>query len=788
MRVPLTWLRQYVELPLETQKVADLLANLGFPVNGIEKRPQISGVVVGRIVELEKHPNADRLQVGKIDVGAGHPLTIATAATNVAPGQVIAVATIGAQLPHLKIERRKMRGLESEGMMISADELALPPEWFEDGILQLDQQTPLGVDAVEYFGLGADVLDVDVTSNRVDAMSVIGLARELAASLRQPLRLPDFTNPGSGDDAGGAPRVSIESPDCIRFVAQRFDGVRVGTAPAWMRIRLALAGQRPINTIVDISNYVMLETGQPLHFYDEARVAGGHLIVRDAKPGEKLVTLDGAEQTLQPGALVIADERGALGLAGLKGGKSSEVSDSTTSVLLESATFNGPRIRRMSTTLLLRTDAGTRHEKSLAPILGDYGAARAAQLMAQAGARAYAPRAFGAPLEPSKPIDFPLDDVRRLLGFDLTVEEVREALDALGFALGDQHDRRLTVTPPPWRRDITIAADVLEEIARMAGYDRLRAEIPAIADHAIVSRDYLLERKIARTLASLGYHEIISYALHGAGVFEKLARAGVEPSSAPVEIRNPLSEDQRYLRYALGPGMLDYAARLDRPLRIFEIGRVFYLEDAQPMETPTLAFALATEPIDEPPWRDTTFLRIKGECEELVHALTGRRDFDTVPDVRNGLHPGKTAVLLVDGREIANIGRIDPRVCKAFGVRLPMYVANIYLENIPDYATPLYAAPSKFPSTYRDLALLCDVDVHAASIERCIRTALGALCTSARVFDEYRGPQVPQGRKSLAARITLQLADATITDAQADAAVAKTLDALRDELGVALRA
>ncbi|MDP9110935.1 MAG: phenylalanine--tRNA ligase subunit beta, partial [Candidatus Eremiobacteraeota bacterium] len=538
MRAPLAWLRQYVELPLESQKVADLLAKLGFPVDEIEKRPRITGVVVGRIVELAKHPNADRLQVGKIDIGSGQPLTIATAATNVAVDQVIAVATIGAQLPLLTIERRKMRGLESEGMMISADELALPAEWFEDGILQLDEQTPLGVDPVEYFGLGEDILDVDVTSNRVDAMSMIGLARELAAGTHQPLRLPDFTNPGTAEEAS-PPSVAIETPACARFVAQRFEHVHVGTSPAWMRFRLALAGQRPINNVVDISNYVMLEVGQPLHFYDEAQVADRHLVVREAKPGERLVTLDGADHTLPAEALVIADTRGALGLAGLKGGKSSEVSAQTTSVLLESANFTGVRIRRTSTALGFRTEAGTRHEKSLAPILTDYGAARAAQLLVETGAHAFAPHAFGAGIESAPPIDFPLDDVARLLGFDLTVEEIRESLDALGFAIGEQRERRLSVTPPPWRRDISIAADVLEEIARMAGYDRLRAEIPAIRDHTIGSRDYQLERKIARTMASLGYCEIISYALHGSSVFEKLARAGVEPSSAPVEVRNP---------------------------------------------------------------------------------------------------------------------------------------------------------------------------------------------------------------------------------------------------------
>ncbi|MDQ6823460.1 MAG: hypothetical protein M3Z07_03060, partial [Candidatus Eremiobacteraeota bacterium] len=253
-------------------------------------------------------------------------------------------------------------------------------------------------------------------------------------------------------------------------------------------------------------------------------------------------------------------------------------------------------------------------------------------------------------------------------------------------------------------------------------------------------------------------------------------------------VRNPLSEDQRFLRYALGPAMLEYFARVDRPARIFEIGHVFFLEDEQPMEAPTLAFGFTAEPTADPQWRDSHFLRVKGDCEALIHALTGRRDFDVVRDVRNGLHPGKTAVLMVDGHEFATIGRIDPRVAKAFDVRLPVYFASIFLENIPDYTTPRYRVPSKFPSTYRDLALLCNVDVPAAQIERSIRSSLGTLCTSARVFDEYRGAQVPEGRKSIAVRITLQRDDATITDAEADAAVARALDVLRDEIGVALRA
>ena len=771
---------------MEAQKVADQLAQLGFPVESIEERPVISGVVVGRIVELDKHPNADRLQVGKIDVGNGALLTIATAATNVALGQTIPVATIGAKLPHLTIERRKMRGLESEGMMVSADELALPSEWFEDGIMQLEPDTELGANVVELFRLSEPVLEVEVTSNRVDALSIVGLARELAAALNVPLRLPDFANPGTADDGADAPQVTLETPDCRRFVAQRFTNLRVRPAPAWMRMRLALAGQRPISNLVDISNYVMLETGQPLHFYDDAKLPNHHLIVRDAREGEKLVTLDDVEQTLNAQALVIASEAGIEGLAGLKGGKNAEVSDGTTSVLLESANFTGARVRRTSAHLGFRTEASSRHEKMLSPWLTDVGAARAAQLLVAQGATAYRPHEFGEAVVPAAPITVKLADIPRLLGFSVTAMELRGYLDALGFTIVNETAGVVEAIAPPWRRDVALPIDVIEEIARLAGYDRIEAVMPPVSEQDVSSYEYDLERRIANELAALGYHEIVTYALHGAQVFERLRRAGLEPSSEPVEVLNPLSEDQRYLRYGLGPAMLQYFARVDRPIRIFEIGHVFF-NDSGPSEAPTLAFGFTAEPLDEPAWRDSHFLRLKGDCERLVTALTGRTDIEVTRDTRNGLHPGKTAVLLLDGREVANVGTVDPRLLKSFDVRLPAYAASIYIENVPDYRVPRYVPPSKFPSTYRDLALLCDLEVPAQSIERVLRRALEPLVRSVAVFDEYRGAQVPEGKKSLAVRAVLQRDDATITDEEADRAMSAALAAVRDEAGATLR-
>jgi phenylalanyl-tRNA synthetase beta chain len=784
MRVPLTWLREFVDLPADAPTIADRLAMLGFPVEAIETRPRISGVVVARIVELRKHPNADRLQVAQLDAGGDRKLTVATAATNVAPEQVVALATIGARLPQLTIEPRKMRGIASEGMMISAEELALPAEWFEDGIMQFEADRVPGSDVVALFGLDEAVHDVEITSNRVDAMSIVGLARELAASYGKPLRLPPFQNPGSGEEARGLrPQVAIESPDCLRFVAQRFENIAVAPAPAWMRVRLALAGQRPINNVVDVSNYVAIETGQPLHFYDAAR-SGATFVVRDAREGEKLTTLDGIERTLTPQALVVAGEREAYGLAGLMGGASTEVSDSTTAIVLEAATFNGPRIRRTAKALGLRTEAAVRHEKSLAPALADAGAARAAVLLSSLGATAYPPHEFGATLRPAEPIRLRSRDVERLLGLTLKPQRIAAHLTALGCAVEFVDGDVLAVTSPAWRRDLIEPADLVEEVARMEGYDRIEAAIPSVAPHAISSSAFERENAIARELAALRYREIVTHSLHGREPLERAARAGFTWPD-PAEVLNPLSEDQRYLRASLADGFIAYLARTGTPVRVFEIGHVFGRHDASIAEKAMLTFGFSAEAADEPAWRDSNFLRLKGDCEALLRALTGRRP-ETTRDGAPGLHPGKTATMRIDDRDVATLGRLDPRLANALDLRLAAYLCSVELESLPHDILPVYRPPSKFPETYRDIALMVDLEVAAAEIERAIADCLDEVCTGVRVFDEYRGPQVPPGRKCLAAR--LFLGHSTITDEEADAAMAHVLEVLHVRWNATVRA
>ena len=786
MLVPIGWLREFVDLPGDSEAIAERLAMLGFPVEEVVRRPEITGVVVGTILELEKHPNADRLLVARVAAGGDRPLTIATAATNVAAGQTIAVATIGARLPQLTIEPRKMRGIASEGMMISAEELALPADWFEDGIMQLEPGPAPGTNAVALLGLDADVLDVEVTSNRVDAMSVLGLARELAASYGTALRVPPLENPGTAIEApGNEPRVTIESPDCTRFVTQRFD-ISVATAPAWMRVRLALAGQRPINNLVDVSNYVMLEMGQPLHFYDASAVTDAHFFVRDGRDGERLVTLDGVERLLSPQMLVVADARAALGLAGVMGGRDSEVNDATRAILLEAANFNGARIRRTSYALGLRSEASSRHEKTLAPALADAGAARAAQLLCKLGATAYRPHAFGAEPVAAEPIALHAGEVERLLGMAIPSQRIAAHLRALGCTVTGGDTDAFAVVPPPWRRDLTGPADLIEEVARMEGYDRIEAVVPPVEPHDISSAQYDREGDVARTLASLAYREVITLSLHGRDTIERAQRSGIAFDAAYLEVLNPLSEEQRYLRASLADGLIPYFAKVNAPVRVFEIGHVFQRDGDGAAERAMLAFGFAAEPLDEPSWRDTHFLRLKGDCEALIERVCGRRG-EISRAQAPGLHPGMTASLSIDGRAVAIFGRLDPRMSRAFDVRLPVYLCFVSLEELPPRATPQFRPPSKFPGTSRDVALSVGLDVTALDVERAIARALGDECTGVRVFDEYRGPQVGEGRKSIAVRVTLQRFDATITDEQADEAIARALEAVGTELGAAIR-
>ena len=781
MRTPLAWLRDYVDLPAETSTIVDRLAMLGFPVEEIITCEPMSGVVVGKLERVEKHPNADRLQVCTVNIGSGPALQIATAAENVAAGQIVPVAIIGAELAGgLVIAPRNMRGLDSQGMLGSANELGLDGEWFEDGILQLDPQTPLGADVIKLFGLDQDILEVEITSNRVDAMSMLGLARELGASFGTPVREPDSIVSYA---PGGDFKVTLESLDVHRFVAQRVSNVTVRTAKTSIRIRLALAGQRPISSLVDISNFVMLETGQPLHFYDYDKLVGHRLIVRDARDEEKVRTLDGIDRTLSPRALVIADERETQCLAGLKGAASSEVTASTREIVIEAANFSGPRVRRMGAELALRSDASARHERNLPLALTDAGAARAAKLLAEEGATIHAPHGFGLPIPAPAIIALRKREIPRLLGFDLEDAEIVRVLAALGFESVPSHTGAETifeVQVPLWRSDIAIEADLVEEVARMVGYDRVQAATPPVAEQHVPSTAYRRQGRVANALALLGYREVVTLALQPGSIHERWRESGAALKMKVVEIMNPLSEDQRFMRFSLLPALLALGAD-----KIFEIGDVF-AEAGEIAERTHATFVRRTTAPQGNSWDDEQFVALKADALAFVRAATARYA-NVRPAEHEGWHPGICAELVLDDAPIAIVGALDPRLTLALGAEGRVHAAQVDLALLPDPVIPRYVAPSRYPSISRDLALVVNLDVSAAQIENVIGGALDGLARTIRTFDEYHGPQVGDGKKSLAVRVVLQRNDTTMTDAEADAAVGKILGALRAELGAAIR-
>jgi phenylalanyl-tRNA synthetase beta chain len=791
VRVPIGWLREYVELGESSDELAAKLAMLGFPVESIERRPRISGVVAGRLAKVDKHPNADRLQVCTVEAGADKTLTIATAATNVAQGQTVPVALIGAELVGLTIAPRKMRGIDSEGMLVSAAEIGLNAEWFEDGILQLEDGVAPGTDLIDAWGLNDDVLEVEVTANRVDVMSVLGVARELAAgygrAVREPVTFAAVPTIDPHDGASGGLRVTLESADCRRYVAQPFSGPGPTTAPMWMRVRLALAGQRPIDDLVDVTNYVMFETGQPIHAFDRERLRGSRVIARDARDGEPLTTLDGVERSLDARILVIADESAAAGVAGVIGGSASEVRPATREIVVESANFNPARVRRAARALGVRTEASSRHERALSLAMPDIGSARASMLLQSLGWRPAEPFAVGQTYEPPAPVELSAETVTKLLGFSIDDAATARALSSLGFAV-EARGAGILATPPPWRTDVAMTADAVEEVARIAGYGQVPSLVPPVFDHPISSGAYDRENAFAASAASLGYREAITFALQSEAVSRVYAQAGIQAPEA-VEVLNPLSEDQRRLRFSLLPALLENAARY-RPsdeVRIFEIGHVFKRGAEAPVETPMAALLYAGSREPSPDWRDEGFLTMKEEARALLRSLTGRAA-SARPATAYELHPGKTASLEVDSSGAGLIGAVNPKLSAAYGLKRAVYAALFELERIPPYRLPLYAQPSRFPAVERDLALVVETGVPAADIVAAIRSGGDGVLRDVRVFDEYRGPQIGEAKKSIAVRVVLQRDDATLTDAEAEAHVQRVLRELERAVGATLRA
>jgi phenylalanyl-tRNA synthetase beta chain len=780
MRVPLSWLREYVAFDLAPEELAEQLTVRGMEVQDIE----VSGagwtdVVVGRLLSVERHPNADKLWLTTVDVGGGEPLQVVCGADNIAPGQLVPVARVGAVLPgERRIERTRIRGVESQGMLCSAAELGLGDDAEGIHILGSDRASAPGADLGPI--VGEVVLDVDVKPNRGDALSMVGLAREIAAFAGGALQLPDAS---VAEDPGlqAAERVSVRIEDeaCPRFTARLITDVRNGASPAWMQQRLLAAGMRPISAVVDVTNYVMHELGQPMHAYDAATVPGGEIVVRRGRAGETLETIDHERRTLDDRMLVIANRERAIGLAGIMGGAETEVTDATTEVILESAIFHGPTIRNTARRLRLRSEASMRHEKGIGHDLPRLAADRAARLMAETtGARVASGIVDNDPdPKPPRVVDLDLDRTERLLGIPVPAADVEALLAPLEFGVEPAGGPQVRVSVPSFRLDVVAPEDVAEEIARAHGYDRIPASLSLPQLPAYRMDPSEPRHGVRRILAGLGLDEVVSHALIGP---DDLRRSGfVADDPGLIRVANPLSEQHGIMRPAMYPSLL---AGLSENVRqrqldgsLFEVGKTYWTSDRPGPEWAESAgtgrweawhvgIALMGSRIPAGSGeaaRAGDVAELKGIVEALHMALgappPGFRA-ETVEELHPHLHPGRAARIIdAGGHAYGSLGEVHPRVSEAWGLPGRPVVAAINLGQLlalvrEPRMTPVPAAQP----IDRDLAVMVDEATPLGDLLRVVRASAGPTLVSARVFDIYRGDQVGAGQVSYAIALRFQ--------------------------------
>jgi phenylalanyl-tRNA synthetase beta chain len=765
MKVLLSWLQEFAPFPSEDPvALGDVMSDLGMAVESIERIGEgLDGIVTVKVLDLRKHPDADKIQLVDVDLGDGEALQICCGATNLTVGDVVPLATLGTTMPDgMEIARRKMRGEWSNGMLCSGRELALGED--HSGIYILDPSLALGTPIVEALGITPDVLfDLEINPNRPDAMSVAGVARDLAARLGLPFAIPSPTVDELAGDASSIASVDIIDPDlCGLFHVRVIEGINVEPSPRWIADRLTALGMRPINNVVDASNYVMLELGQPNHTYDLSKVPGGALRVRWARDGETITTLDGIERSLTGGRDgVITDATDAsVGIAGVMGGASTEISDTTTTVLLECAWWQPMAIARSSKFMGLRSEASARFERGVDPAIADLAARRLAELLAPSGARLVQGSVTvhgDLPVTPA--VRVRTNRVNRLLGTAIATDEIVSLLTPIGFVCEEAGEADvLSVTVPTFRPDTTTETDVIEEIARHFGYSRIVGRAPTSAHTGSLTPIQRDRRIIRQILVGLGIHEAMPLPFLAPG---DLARCGLPPEA--VTVTNPLAAEESILRTSLRPGLLRAIAyneshRTDSAA-LFEIGKAFGVPSAGttlPDEREHLAVALAGADA-------FAVARIWAVLAETL-GLDGIAIDQSAPPA--GLHPGRSGVLLSGGVPVGEIGEIDPGVLDALGIR--ERVAWLQLDLGAALATPhgehRYHHISRYPSSDLDLAFEVSDSVAAATIAAAIREAAGPLLVDLSLFDVFRRHPVPDGHRSLAYRLRLQATDRTLTE------------------------
>ena len=792
MKLSREWLGEYTTIGAPDKEYCDAMTMSGSKVEGWEVTgSEISRVVVGRVLSMERHTNSDHMWVCKIDVGGERELQIVTGAQNVNIGDLVPVALDGSTLPGGKeIRTGKLRGELSEGMLCSLGELGLEqrdfPYAIEDGIFILEEDCVPGDDIREVCGLNDSVVEFEITNNRPDCLSVRGLARESACTFHTPLTFAEPTvTAGHGDIHE---KLSVEIKDaelCPRYTARMVKNIKIAPSPKWMRRRLRASGVRPINNIVDITNYVMLEYGQPMHAFDYACLHDGKIIVRRAEEGESLRTLDGNDHALTPGMLVIADPEGPVALAGVMGGANSEITDETTTIVFESANFLGHSIRKTAIALGMRTDASGRFEKGLDLFATVPAVDRACELVEMLGAGEVFDGTIDVLAKEPETTFIELDDKRinALLGTDIPREFMADTLTSLGFELNGN-----TLTVPSWRGDCTMLADIAEECARFWGYDKIEAtDIRGAATQGGYSEKTLFVRKLGTACRAMGYTEVMTYSFVSPSSLDKIKVPADSPLRDNYRILNPLGEDTSVMRTTALPSMLGVLStnlsRRNMEAKLYEMATVYKKQPGKVLADERTVLTLGAY------GGDVDFFALKGAVEALLCAAR-------TPDVRftadtetAAFHPGRCAAVWSGDTRLGTLGQIHPDVCAAYGLDGATYCAEIDVVLLHDLegAEPVYTPLPRFPAITRDIAVVCDAAVPVGELTECIRKAEKNVLRGVKLFDVYTGVGIPEGKKSVAFSLTLRSDDGTLTDDHAEEAVRAVLDALRESFGAVIR-
>ncbi len=794
MNISRNWLKEFVDIEATDREYDEIMTIAGQKVETTTRMDaEIKNVVVGKVLSMARHENSDHMWVCMVDVGAEQPVQIVTGAQNVHEGDLVPVAQHNSWLPGgVHITKGKLRGVESCGMLCSFKELGLTqndvPDAYEDGIWILNNEDcTVGEDINHVMGTDDSIVEFEITNNRPDCYSLLGLARETAAAFNVPMRHHEPVVKGGAE--GVLPElldVEVPAEDlCLRYTARMVRNVKIAPSPKWMRQRLRSAGIRPINNIVDITNYVMVEYGQPMHAFDYRYVKGGKIIVRRAGEDKTLTTLDGNVRQLQPDMLVIADETKPVGLAGIMGGENSEIVDDTVDVVFESANFLGASIRKTALALGMRTDASAKFEKDIDPMLTVPAVNRACELVEMLGAGEvvdgmidilnYIPEPVTLPLEPAK--------INALLGTDIPEADMVDYLRREEVPVVDG-----MVQVPSWRPDLRCMADLAEEVARYYGYNKIDTTLMRGATTmGGYSETQKLENAAGAAARAMGYSEIITYSFVSPSTFDSIRIPADSPLRKTVKLINPLGEDRSIMRTVILPSMLDILARnfalKNQGVKLYELGKIYLPVEGQtlPDEPKSLIFGTYGEHED--------FFSMKGEIVALLEQLNAKPATFVAEKQNPSYHPGRCANILIDGKVMGVLGQIHPLIAENYGIGADVYVAELDFTALEGALEPerVFHSLPKFPTVTRDLALVCDESITVGALEDCIAEAGGKLLRKIDLFDIYRGPGIAPGKKSVAFSLELRADDRTLTDEDSVNTVNRVLDALREKLDVVLR-